>query len=63
MLQTMIARGDTGLDAGRGFYDWTGLDARKVRADAAARLRAVLATLAALAPGPVPRCRRREELP
>jgi 3-hydroxybutyryl-CoA dehydrogenase len=63
MLQQMIARGDTGLDAGRGFYDWTGLDAEKVRAETAARLRAVLDALAALGPGPAPRCRRRDELP
>ncbi|MGH7388938.1 MAG: 3-hydroxyacyl-CoA dehydrogenase family protein [Candidatus Rokuibacteriota bacterium] len=63
VLQQMIARGDTGLDAGQGFYDWTGLDAEKVRAEASARLRAVLDALATLEPGPAPRCRRREELP
>jgi 3-hydroxybutyryl-CoA dehydrogenase len=63
MLQAMVARGETGLDAGRGFYDWTGLDAKKVRADTAARLRSVLDALAALGPGLAPRSRRREELP
>jgi 3-hydroxybutyryl-CoA dehydrogenase len=63
MLQAMVARGETGLDAGRGFYDWTGLDAGKVRSDAAARLRAVLAALATPGAGPAPRCRRRDELP
>ena len=63
MLQAMVARGDTGLDAGRGFYDWTGLDAAKVRADAAARLRAVLDALAALGSAPAPRGRERDELP
>lgn len=63
LLELMVARGDTGLDAGRGFYDWGGLDADKVRAETAARLRAVLDALAALGPGPAPRCRRREELP
>ena len=63
MLQAMVARGDTGLDAGRGFFDWTGLDAAKVRADAAARLREVLETLARIGPGPAPRCRDRGELP
>src|SRR6266446_4354802 len=26
MLQAMVARGQTGLNAGRGFYDWTGTD-------------------------------------
>ena len=63
MLQRMIARGDTGLDAGRGFYDWTGLDADKVRSETNARLRTVLDALATLGPGPAPRCRPREELP
>jgi 3-hydroxybutyryl-CoA dehydrogenase len=63
MLQAMVAGGDTGLDAGRGFYDWTGLDAGTVRADAASRLRALLDSLAALGSGPAPRCRPREELP
>src|SRR5262245_25575342 len=63
MLEQMVARGNTGLDAGQGFYDWAGLDAEKVRAETGARLRAVLTALAALGPGPAPRCRRREELP
>jgi 3-hydroxybutyryl-CoA dehydrogenase len=63
MLQAMIERGETGLDARRGFYDWTGLDAKTVRADAATRLRALLDALARLGPGPAPRCRGREELP
>jgi 3-hydroxybutyryl-CoA dehydrogenase len=63
VLQAMVARGDTGLDAGRGFYDWKGLDAEAVRAEAAARLRAVLETIARLGPGLQPRCRGRDELP
>ena len=63
MLQAMVARGDTGLDAGRGFFDWTGLDAATVRADAAARLREILETLARVGPGSMPRCRDRAELP
>jgi 3-hydroxybutyryl-CoA dehydrogenase len=63
MLQTMVARGDTGLDAGRGFYDWTGLDPKTIRADSAARLRAVLDALARLGPPAAPRARGREELP
>ena len=63
MLQGMVARGDTGLEAGRGFFDWTGLDPAKVRADAAARLRALLAALAQIGPGPTPRARSRDELP
>ena len=63
MLQAMIARGDTGLDAGRGFYDWKGLPATTVRGDAARRLRTLLDALAALGPGVEPRCRQRDELP
>jgi 3-hydroxybutyryl-CoA dehydrogenase len=63
MLQGMVARGDTGLEAGRGFYDWTGLEAAAVRADASARLRALLDTLARLRPAATPRCRPRKELP
>jgi 3-hydroxybutyryl-CoA dehydrogenase len=63
MLQAMVARGDTGLDAGCGFYDWTGTDAGAVRADAGARLRALLETLERLGPAVTPRCRARGELP
>jgi 3-hydroxybutyryl-CoA dehydrogenase len=57
LLQAMVARGDTGVDAGRGFYDWTGLEASDVRAAAAARLTALLEALAALPPAPRPRPR------
>jgi 3-hydroxybutyryl-CoA dehydrogenase len=63
MLQAMVARGDTGLEAGRGFYDWTGLEAAAVRADASGRLRALLETLGRLRPAVAPRCRPRNELP
>ena len=63
MLQAMVARGDTGLDAGRGFYDWAGLEAARVRGDASARLRALLETLERLQPSASPRCRTRDELP
>jgi 3-hydroxybutyryl-CoA dehydrogenase len=48
MLQAMVARGETGLDAGRGFYDWTGADAERERARASrdfASLQAFLSTL------------------
>jgi 3-hydroxybutyryl-CoA dehydrogenase len=62
MLQAMVARGDTGLDAGRGFYDWTALDAAAVRTDASARLRTLLDALARLRPDAEPRCRTRDEL-
>ena len=54
MLQSMVARGDTGLDAGRGFYDWSGVDAEQERADASrdlAALQAYLDTLASKSAG------------
>jgi len=63
LLQAMVARGDTGLDAGRGFYDWAGLEPAAVRAAAGARLGALLQALAALPKSPVPRARVRTELP
>jgi 3-hydroxybutyryl-CoA dehydrogenase len=63
MLQAMVARGDTGLDAGRGFYDWSGLEAAAVRADASARLRTLLDALDRLRPAATPRARARDELP
>ena len=63
MLQAMVARGDTGLEAGRGFYDWAGLDVTAVRADASARLRALLDALDRLRPPAEQRSRAREELP
>jgi len=62
MLQAMVARGDTGLDTRRGFYDWTGLEASAVRGDATARLRVLLDTLDRLRPAATPRCRTRDEL-
>lgn len=46
-LQEMVARGETGLKAGRGFYDWRACDADAVTAQAGERLRRVLAFLAA----------------
>jgi 3-hydroxybutyryl-CoA dehydrogenase len=48
MLQAMVARGETGIGAGRGFYDWTGADPEQERARASrdfASLQAFLATL------------------
>ena len=32
-LQDMVARGETGLDAGKGYYDWSGKDPIDVRSD------------------------------
>jgi 3-hydroxyacyl-CoA dehydrogenase len=43
MLQAMVARGETGLGAGRGFYDWDGCDVDAVRRQASAQLSALLA--------------------
>ncbi|MBI2202549.1 MAG: 3-hydroxybutyryl-CoA dehydrogenase [Candidatus Rokubacteria bacterium] len=63
MVQNMVARGDTGVEAGRGFYDWQGMEAAKVREDAARRLRGVLDALSALGRRAEPRCRARDELP
>jgi len=48
MLQAMVARGETGLDAGRGFYDWSGTDVEQERTRASSEftlLQAFLATL------------------
>jgi 3-hydroxybutyryl-CoA dehydrogenase len=48
MLQAMVARGETGIAAGRGFYDWSGADPQQERARAArdlALLQTFLATL------------------
>lgn len=38
MLQAMVARGESGLAAGRGFYDWSACDVQAVRGQTAARL-------------------------
>jgi 3-hydroxybutyryl-CoA dehydrogenase len=32
-LQAMVERGDTGLDAGKGYYDWSGQDPTAVRSE------------------------------
>lgn len=38
LLQKMVATGETGLAAGRGFYDWKGCDTEAVRRQASAQL-------------------------
>lgn len=38
MLQSMVARGESGLAAGRGFYDWAGCDMATVRKQAGSQL-------------------------
>ena len=45
MLQAMVARGQTGLSAGRGFYDWTGIDPEQERVRVSRALKALLAFL------------------
>ncbi|HKO08756.1 MAG TPA: 3-hydroxyacyl-CoA dehydrogenase NAD-binding domain-containing protein [Alphaproteobacteria bacterium] len=45
-VQDMVARGETGLKSGRGFYDWRECDAEAVAAQASERLKRVLAFLA-----------------
>jgi 3-hydroxybutyryl-CoA dehydrogenase len=42
MLQAMVARGETGLATGKGFYDWTGRDVKTERARASRELAALL---------------------
>ncbi len=32
-LQAMVERGETGLDSGKGYYDWSGKDPVEVRSD------------------------------
>lgn len=38
MLQAMVKRGESGLSAGKGFYDWAGCDTDAVRKQASAQL-------------------------
>jgi 3-hydroxybutyryl-CoA dehydrogenase len=52
MLQAMVARGETGLDAGRGFYDWAGADAEKERSRASRDFALLQAFLDQLGPRP-----------
>ena len=46
-VQAMLERGETGIAAGRGFYDWLGRDGDQATRSAARRLRALLAFLEA----------------
>jgi 3-hydroxybutyryl-CoA dehydrogenase len=48
MLQAMVARGQTGLNAGKGFYDWTGADPERERARVSHALTVLLAFLETL---------------
>jgi len=47
-VQAMVAGGAAGLAGGKGFYDWAGIDARAVRAQATAGLNALLEFLGKL---------------
>jgi 3-hydroxybutyryl-CoA dehydrogenase len=42
LVQAMAARGETGLGAGKGFYDWSGCDAGAVRAQTSAQLQELM---------------------
>lgn len=50
-VQAMIAAGNNGLATGKGFYDWTSIDARAVREQATRQLNEVLAFLGRLHAG------------
>ena len=54
MLQNMVRRGETGLSAGKGFYDWNGCDVEAVRKQASSQLAKLLEFLKSGigAPGP-----------
>ena len=59
MLQNMVRLGETGLSAGRGFYDWSGCDVEAVRKQASSQLAKLLEFLksgiGAPAPGTQPK--------
>src|SRR6266704_2132886 len=59
MLQNMVRRGQTGLSAGKGFYDWGGCDVEAVRRQASSQLAKLLEFLksgiGAPAPGTQPK--------
>jgi 3-hydroxybutyryl-CoA dehydrogenase len=55
MLQRMVARGETGLAAGKGFYDWAGCDVDAVRKQASSQLAALLKFLDNDLPKPAPK--------
>lgn len=60
-VQAMIAAGNLGLSTGKGFYDWSGCDAKAVREQSSGRLNALLAflkqTMAGDRPGTRPKGR------
>lgn len=44
-LQALLKRGETGVDTGKGFYDWRGCDTKAVRRQTVTRLNALLGFL------------------
>lgn len=63
MLQHMVARGETGLAEGRGFYDWAGCDVEAVRRQSSAQLALLLKFLESGLPAPAPRTQPRSRQP
>ncbi len=53
VLQALAARGEIGVKAGKGWYDWTGLDAQTVTTASADRLKRLLAFLETGLPDPI----------
>ena len=45
MLQAMVRKGETGLAAGKGFYDWTGCDAAAIKKQSSTQLAKLLGYL------------------
>lgn len=48
MLQRLVARGQTGLDAGRGFYDWSTCDVEGIRYWSSAKLERLMNQISGL---------------
>jgi len=55
MLQNMVRRGETGLSAGMGFYDWSGCGVEAVRKQASSQLARLLEFLKTGIGAPAPR--------
>lgn len=53
LLQGLAARGEIGVKAGKGWYDWSGIDAQTATASAAGRLKHLLDFLETQMPAPI----------
>ena len=53
LLQALAARGEIGVKAGKGWYDWSGIDAQAATASAAGRLKHLLDFLETQMPAPI----------